>query len=318
MTPAPRIGVIADSRRQGQALAHTIGELGYRVAFAAAPDALPVDWLQQPPALLVVELEDGTSDHGFLAWLLDQVQMPILFGDGSAPATIAPDYPRWRRRLAHKLNAYLGPPAGRHHAPLPVETGLQVWLLAASLGGPAAVKLFLDCLPAGLPVAFVLAQHIDGHALELLPRVLTRDNSYQCEVARPGSRLAPGRVLLAPVQSALQFDSEGTVQWTHQPWQGAYSPSIDQLMAALADTFGAAAGALVFSGMGADGAVGALALAAAGGQVWAQSADSCAISSQPDAARASGVVTFTGAPEQLAAQLVAWNRQRLHRAGVDG
>lgn len=42
------------------------------------------------------------------------------------------------------------------------EPAHQVWLLAASLGGPEAVKAFMDALPGGLPVGFVYAQHIEA------------------------------------------------------------------------------------------------------------------------------------------------------------
>jgi len=60
----------------------------------------------------------------------------------------------------------------------------------------------------------------------------------------------------------------------------------------------------VFSGMGDDGALGAGEIALAGGTIWAQDAQSCQISTMPDMVRRKGIVSFSGAPEQLAARLV--------------
>ena len=58
------------------------------------------------------------------------------------------------------------------------------------------------------------------------------------------------------------------------------------------------------TGMGNDGAIAAPRLAAQGAAIWAQSADSCAVSSQPDSVRETGCVGYSGTPEQLARQLV--------------
>ncbi|MBF6723691.1 chemotaxis protein CheB, partial [Acinetobacter baumannii] len=135
---------------------------------------------------------------------------PLLFCDGQAPARTAAHYPRWERRLVTKLIGYIGKPAvdetlesmpeQRPPAPIPEPRefrGLhsapraeRVWVLGASLGGPAAVKLFIDCLPPRLPVAFVLAQHIDGGFLDTLCQVLRRDSTLDCQVARSGQQLA--------------------------------------------------------------------------------------------------------------------------------
>jgi chemosensory pili system protein ChpB (putative protein-glutamate methylesterase) len=76
------------------------------------------------------------------------------------------------------------------------------------------------------------------------------------------------------------------------------------VMSSLAQGFGHCDGAILFSGMGNDGAIAAPRLAAQGAAIWAQSADSCAVSSQPDSVRETGCVGYSGTPEQLARQLV--------------
>jgi chemosensory pili system protein ChpB (putative protein-glutamate methylesterase) len=187
-------------------------------------------------------------------------------------------------------------------------------VLGASLGGPEAVKLFLDCLPASLPVAFVLAQHIDAGMLESLSQVLCRDNGFECRIGFDGEVLGYGRVLIAPIDYEITFTRQGGVFSTGKPWEGPYAPSIDQTISNAAHCFGMAASAILFSGMGNDGAIAAPEMARKGGQVWVQSSESCIMPSQPDATRDTGCTSFSGTPEQLALQLVERVRQQLKDA----
>ncbi|KAB7628134.1 chemotaxis protein CheB, partial [Alkalilimnicola sp. S0819] len=85
----------------------------------------------------------------------------------------------------------------------------------------------------------------------------------------------------------------------------SYAPSIDSVMEEVARRYGANGGAIIFSGMGDDGARGCQAVAGAGGLVWAQDSASCAIDSMPSCARNTGVVAHSAPPEALARDLAA-------------
>ena len=332
MTAPGRVGVIADDTLQGHLLATAIKGQGYQVVVSTAPDSLEDRWLTADALdLWVVDLSREDRWQPFLDRLLEQAAAPLLFCDGQAPARTASHYPRWERRLVTKLVDYIGIPAVERldtvvpapaPTPIPAPREFQalaegegvaerVWVLGASLGGPAAVKQFLDSLPPHLPVAFVLAQHIDNGFLDTLCQVLRRDSRLDCQVAGDGSRLGHGRLLVAPVTQSIEFDPDGGVRLTGQPWEGPYAPSIDQVLHNVARGFGRCAGAILFSGMGNDGAITAPRLAADGTRVWAQTADSCAVSSQPDAVRETGCVGYSGTPEQLARQLVEQVRQEV-------
>ncbi|MBL4866267.1 MAG: hypothetical protein JKY67_07825 [Pseudomonadales bacterium] len=185
----------------------------------------------------------------------------------------------------------------------------QIWVLGASLGGPASVKLFLDQLPRGLPIAFVLAQHIDSGFQEVLAQVLGRHNSFNVSVAENHQYLSAGDVVIVPVSFVIQFTQEGEIVVTDELWNGPYAPSIDQVMLSVVSVFGEKSGAIIFSGMGDDGSVAGPQMQNLGGVVWAQSADSCANSSQPDSIRDTGCISFNGTPQALAFQLVERIRQ---------
>lgn len=335
MTAPGRVGVIADSTLQGHLLSSAVKGQGYQVVVNTDPEALEKRWLDEGALdLWVVDLSSEDRWQSFLDRLLEDAAAPILFCDGQAPARTDARYPKWERRLVTKLVDFIGKPAVEERLEVipqrppqikiptprefetihPGDRPKRVWVLGASLGGPAAVKLFLDCLPANLPVAFVLAQHIDGSFLDTLCGVLSRDNHIHCKVGVDGAALRHGELAIAPVEYAVKFRHDGRIQSTGQDWEGPYAPSIDQVIQHVGDGFGNACGAILFSGMGNDGAIAAPRLAASGCPVWAQSADTCAVSSQPDSVRETGCVSFNGSPEQLALQLVERVRRELKNA----
>lgn len=327
----PRIGVVSDSNLQRLALAQTVKGHGYELSFNTSPDRLDEKTLDDAELeAWVVDMQD--EDDEFLDRLLDHTAAPILFGLEEAPPQGARNYPRWERRVFVKLKETVGEPVQdeqlnqlQEAPPAPVEPmalppeiqayhpeGLElVCVLAASLGGPAAVKEFLDSLPKGLPVAFVLAQHIDERMQETLTHVLVRHNGMPCRIAAAGDRLVAGELLIAPVASEIDFTPEGEVIYRNSRWDGPYAPSIDQMIANVTRRFGSRAGAVIFSGMGGDGSISGPILQEAGGFVWAQTAETSACSSQPDSMRATGAVTFNGSPTELAAHLVEHIRQRI-------
>lgn len=328
----PRVGVVSDSNLQRLALAQAVKGHGYELSFNTSPDKLDESTLDGAELdVWLVDMQE--EDEIFLDRLLDHSAAPILFGLEEAPVQGSRSYPRWERRVFVKLKETVGEPVLEEHldvleqsTEVPPVVALElppecatlnpdsldiVCVLAASLGGPAAVKEFLDCLPKGLPVAFVLAQHIDLRMQETLAHVLVRHNGMPCKVAGAGDRLRHGEVLIAPVATEIDFGADGEVLVRDIKWDGPYSPSIDQMIANVTRRFGDRSGALIFSGMGGDGSISGPLMQEAGGFLWAQTADSCACSSQPDSMRATGVVSFNGTPSQLAAHLVEHVRNRV-------
>ena len=96
-------------------------------------------------------------------------------------------------------------------ADTPLKSGPadQVWLLAASLGGPGAVKAFLDALPGGLPIGFVYAQHIDSGFENMLPQAVGRHSQWHVNAARDAEAVRCGEVIVAPVGNELGFTDDG-------------------------------------------------------------------------------------------------------------
>jgi chemosensory pili system protein ChpB (putative protein-glutamate methylesterase) len=326
----PRIGVISDSPLQRHNLSRALSGYGLGIAVSGDPDRLKDTFNEDNPPVdcWILDLEDEDSWPDFLEELLDSTDIPILFGLGSAPERSSEEYPRWERRLFTKLAEELGQVElldseemvsslnnnDSIPQPIPLPSALesavksdeieQVWILAASLGGPAAVKEFLDSLPKGLPIAFVYAQHIDACFADALSKVLARHSFLNLRKAQHGDTLKAGEVLMAPVDKEMILNEQGNIIFKNTPWPGPYGPSIDQTMLNIAQHYGSRCNVILFSGMGNDGAIAAPILKKQGCKIWVQQSESCANSSMPDSVAETGASSFSGTPAQLATRLV--------------
>lgn len=325
----PRVGIVSDIVLQRHRLQAATAKVGLDVCFSGDPERL-LGYPEFPEAgLWLVTLEDEADHPALFDHLLENTDAPVLFGLDPAPKPGGTDYFRWERRLLSKLEDQLGHleeldseaslaqlahkvPASGQPASLPHwitpaspdSVAEDIWILGASLGGPAAVKSFLDHLPPGLPVGFVYAQHIDNNFTDVLTRVLGRHAHYKLKRAEEGYCVHNGDVVLMPVDHEWRLDASGALTELNSPWPGPYGPSIDQVLLNVADHYGARCHAILFSGMGNDGAIAAPMLRAYGSRIWVQEHHSCGNSSMPDSVAETGCSTFSGTPEELARELV--------------
>lgn len=333
------VGIIADDNEQQHIIRSALLTLGLKVRVASSPKQLDEKWISSAEIdLWVIDLIQQDKWDVFIDRILAESPATLMFSDGNAPPTYSGKYPRWQKRLLKKISDLLdldivavprevldarakeiqenlrsiikpsdettkeGTPAVR--AASNFAYAQNVWVLGASLGGPAAVKIFLDSLEPGLPIAFILAQHIDEGFQALLGQVLGRNNHFEVIKEFESIQLKHEQVLIAPADYAIGIDRGRHVITTHNDWTGPYSPSINEVMKVVAEQYGRRCGAIIFSGMGNDGAESAEYMASVGGTIWAQTEETCACSSQPDSVRQTGFVTYNGSPQQLAAKLM--------------
>lgn len=185
-----------------------------------------------------------------------------------------------------------------------VQSLTPCWVIGASLGGPAAVKRFLQSVPADINGCFVITQHIDENFLPVLAEILTNNTPFEVTVANGSNEMRPGKVVIAPLKGKIVFLTDGSMLIDYsQKWSSPYSPCIDDVIEAVSHSYKELGGAIIFSGMGKDGLNGAKKMHQQGGAVWAQSKETCANSSMPEAIVDSGEADFVGTPEQLAENL---------------
>ncbi len=338
-----RIGIITDKNEQLHIIKSALLALGFRVHKTATPGHFDESlFASEDIQLWIIDLVEQNKWDDFIDRIIEESPATLMFSDGNAPPTYSGKYPRWQKRLLNKISNLMdlgslevpesvvqarfeqiqanlksivndqAKPIEKDAPPKVASTGplaQRVWVLGASLGGPAAVKLFLDALEPDLPIAFILAQHIDEGFQALLGQVLGRNNHFELIKEFDRIQLKHGQILIAPANNAIRLDVTRHVCRTEEDWEGIYSPSINQVMRIVAEQYGPRSGAIIFSGMGDDSKAAAEHMSSVGGTIWAQTAETCANSSQPDSCRESGHVTYNGSPQQLAAKLMQYLKE---------
>ncbi|NVK37136.1 MAG: chemotaxis protein CheB [Gammaproteobacteria bacterium] len=317
-----KLAVVAEDSLQIHRLRSAIEDFGCEV-ISLSPQSLELKGMDLDVSAWLVDLRE---DHDLLDAFFE-LDQPVLLGFEAAPSQQTPEYPRWEKRLYAKLKKLIGKDfiverntqadlaAIEQLTPLSTTLDLpanvmadsenlasHVFVLGSSLGGPEAVKAFLDALPKGLPVGFVYGQHIDAQFVSVLAQVLGRHSHFKLRIAEQDTALHNGEVLIVPAEKEVTF-KQGAVDVLDRPWPGPYGPSVDQLILNTLQHF-PQAGVILFSGMGNDGADAVSQLQHDGVQIWAQSSETCASAAMPDASRETGAVSFSGSPQQLAAYLV--------------
>lgn len=335
-----RVAIIADDRLQQHLLNDTLVRLGFEVVLNFHPERIgDVQLSAVQTDVWLVDIYEDAYSLDWLEQLLDG-QIPVLIGMERAPQKSCQTFLRWEKRLLCKLLELTHAPAPGATTdnillddrtakdergvasfpviPLPtalldacvqVNIPIQIWVLGASLGGPEAVKEFLDALPSGLPIAFVYAQHIDPRFEHALCSAVGRHGKYNVRNFENGLRLQIGDVLIAPIEHEFQVLPSGVCRLLDNAWPGPYGPSIDQVFINLHAYYQSRFNCILFSGMGSDGSEAISGLNDCE-NIWVQTPESCASGSMPESAISTGRVTFIGTPYQLALHLVQSVKQQ--------
>lgn len=159
----------------------------------------------------------------------------------------------------------------------------RVVAIGASTGGPRTVQAILSALPSDFPCPILVVQHISLGFTRGFAGWLQRESSLDVKVVERSERLAKGFVYLAADGNHLEVRG-GMAVLTQAPPVNACRPSVDVLFSSLAREYGQYAVAVLLTGMGRDGAQGASAVRAAGGEVIVQDEDSSVVFGMPKAA----------------------------------
>ncbi len=167
---------------------------------------------------------------------------------------------------------------------------LPVVALVASAGGLDALSEVLAALPAMLPAAVLVLQHLESGRVSQLPEILAGRTPLRVQVATDGTELRAGTVYVAPSGRHLRITEDRTLSLTDTPRVQFSRPSADVLLDSLAAA-GAPVIAVVLSGRGQDGAQGSLHVARSGGTVLAQDRATSLHFGMPGAAARTGGVS---------------------------
>jgi two-component system chemotaxis response regulator CheB len=162
------------------------------------------------------------------------------------------------------------PPTSPHASksgPRPFRRGDPLVIIGASTGGPRALQQVLSDLPADLPAAVAIVQHMPVGFTKALAQRLNQNTPLTVQEAGWDSQLARGLVLLAPGGFHLRFESHNQTKLDHGPRRNGVRPAVDVSMESAATHYGPAVIGVILTGMGTDGTAGARLIKDSGGRV---------------------------------------------------
>jgi two-component system chemotaxis response regulator CheB len=201
---------------------------------------------------------------------------------------------------------------GERPQPRATAAGAGIVVIGASTGGPPAIARLLGWLPRDFAAPVLIVQHMPSGYTAAFAERLGRAGRLPVRHAEDGDPVLPGQALVAPGGMNLGLRLAGGAVVAHVmdgPAHSMLRPSLDICLEAAVGTFGGATCAVVLTGMGNDGVLGAAAVRAAGGRVFAQSAESCVVFGMPKAVIHAGLATEVASLEEIGEMLAGWRRR---------
>lgn len=175
---------------------------------------------------------------------------------------------------------------GRPLAAAPVD----LVVIGASTGGPPALVEVLRHLPVGTSTAVLVVQHMAEGFVPDLIAWLNSQLAPPVVLAREGDRLQGGQVAVAPGARNTLVDAGLRVRLQTPPPLQFHTPGVDATMTHLAGAHRLRVLGVLLTGMGRDGALGMVALRAAGHTTLGQDEPTSAVYGMPMVAHELGGV----------------------------
>jgi two-component system chemotaxis response regulator CheB len=180
--------------------------------------------------------------------------------------------------------------------------------IGASTGGIHALGLMLGRLTAECDVPICITQHLPPSFIPVFARQIETACGRPTDIATNGLEIRRGRVVIASGEGHLVVERRGDRLVARISTEAAASgclPSVDPMLASLAEACEGRVLGVILSGMGRDGAMGAQQLIDAGGTIFAQDADSSAVWGMPGAVARAGLASVIAPPERLGDAVMA-------------
>lgn len=195
--------------------------------------------------------------------------------------------------------------------PIALADDFDIVAIGASTGGIHALSQLLRAIPASFQVPMLITQHLPPSFMPYFAAQIAVLAGRPCVVATDYMRIVPGRVIIAPGEAHLRCVSTGegaAIRLNTDRSVSGCMPSVDPMFETVADVFGARALAVVLSGMGRDGTIGAERIAARGGSVVAQDKQSSVVWGMPGSVASAGYTNAILPPEGIG-RLIATQRR---------
>jgi two-component system chemotaxis response regulator CheB len=199
------------------------------------------------------------------------------------------------------------------------EGPIDCLAIGASTGGLHALPALFAALPSSFDAPILITQHLPAAFMPFFAAQVADIARRPASVAQDGSPLVRGEILVAPGDGHIGLRQSRLlvrVQLSRELAPSGCLPSVDPMFSAVARCFGERAFAVVLSGMGRDGALGAADVVAAGGEIAVQDSASSVIWGMPGSVARAGLAATIAAPAGIAARIAARTGGRVRLDGA--
>jgi two-component system, chemotaxis family, protein-glutamate methylesterase/glutaminase len=309
------VATLADAKRKIETNLVDLVTIDVQLKNESGLDLLP--WLATRfPKVVTVLLTAGLAHEARLA-----VDALLL---GASALVLKPSGPRAASALAEALaNVVRAMPAASASAPATAGASAprdarprEIVAVGASTGGPPVIVQFLKSLDASFDVPLLVAQHMPAVHAPFFAELLGRASGRDVRLAVHGEVIEPAGVYVAGDNKHLRVaraHGRLIVVQDEGPLENQCRPAVDPLFRSVAEVCGAAAIGVLMTGMGVDGAQGALAMRRRGAPIVVQDRETSTVWGMPGAAVGAGAATEVVPANALAAAVQArtsWTRRR--------
>lgn len=165
--------------------------------------------------------------------------------------------------------------------------------IGTSTGGPRALQEVITQLPADLPAAVLVVQHMPPGFTKSLAARLNVISNINVKEAENGDVLKPGWAYIAPGDHQMMLTKKSgdyCININQDPPMTGHRPSVNYMMNSVANCGHKSIIAVIMTGMGNDGSDGIANIKKNGGSTIAQNEETCVVYGMPKAAVNTGAI----------------------------
>jgi len=177
--------------------------------------------------------------------------------------------------------------------------------IGASAGGLEALELFLENVPAGSGMAFVIVQHLDPTHKGIMPELLQRVTAMPVIQVKDLTKVKPSCVYVIPPNKDMSI-LHGVLHLLDPVAPRGLRLPIDFFFRSLADDWEERSIGVILSGMGTDGTLGLKAIKGKAGVVFVQEPASAKFDGMPRSAIDAKLADVVAPVEMLPGKIIAY------------
>lgn len=181
----------------------------------------------------------------------------------------------------NKVKIEAKPPQIKPISSFPRTNIQRIVAIGTSTGGPRALQEVIPKLPADLPAAVLIIQHMPKGFTHSLAERLNQQSKIRVKEGQFGDRLENGLAILAPGGYHMTLEKGGVIGLNQDAPVWGVRPAVDLLLESIAKNYSGQVLSVILTGMGHDGAEGVAMLKELGGKAIAEDKSTCVVYGMP-------------------------------------